>query len=146
MRVCAIVFLSTIVLYTRSIAQLPPQADTLFRYDRSASLDVRDSLIESTNTCRVYDISYSSPRIGRVTGYLVTPTAEGRCAGILFGHWGPGNRTEFLPEGKLYAQAGAVSLMIDYPWVRPDPYRVNQGRGFGERKRMSPCFPRQWLT
>jgi pimeloyl-ACP methyl ester carboxylesterase len=42
---------------------------------------------------------------------------------LLFGHWGPGNRTEFLPEALLYAQAGAVSLLVDYPWVRPAQWR-----------------------
>ena len=123
---------SIIATWSFAIAQLPYGADTLFRYDRSAPLDVRDSLIEATRQWRVYDVSYRSPRIGRVTGYLVTPAEKGRHAGILFGHWGPGNRTEFLPEAKLYAQAGAVSLMIDYPWVRPAPYRVNRGQGLGE--------------
>src|SRR5262249_55021788 len=55
--------------------------------------------------------------------YLVTPDGKGRFAGLVFGHWGPGNRTEFLPEATLYARAGAISLMIDYPWVRPTPWR-----------------------
>lgn len=126
---------SIIILSTIASAQLPQGADTLFRYDRSTPLDERDSLLETTGKWKVYYISYRSPRIGRVTGYLVTPAEKGRYAGILFGHWGPGNRTEFLPEAKLYAQAGAVSLMIDYPWVRPAPYRVNQGHGFGEAEK-----------
>jgi cephalosporin-C deacetylase-like acetyl esterase len=125
-------FTSIIICSTSAFAQPPPQADTLFRYDHSAPLHVRDSLIEATSGWSVYDISYASPRFGRVTGYLVTPAQKGRYPGIVFGHWGEGNRTEFLPEAKLYAQAGAISLMIDYPWVRPAPYRVNQGQGFGE--------------
>jgi dienelactone hydrolase len=123
---------SIIAAYTFATAQLPHGADTLFRYDRSAPLDVRDSLIQATRQWKVFDISYRSPRTGRVTGYLVIPTETGRHAGILFGHWGEGNRTEFLAEAKLYAQAGAVSLLIDYPWVRPAPYRVNRQLGFRE--------------
>ncbi len=126
---------SLIAAWTLASAELPEGADTLFRYDRSSPLDVRDSLIESTPEFMVYDVSYQSPRVGRVTGYLVTPAKKGHYAGILFGHYGPGNRTEFLPEAKLYAQAGAVSLMIDYPWVRPAPYRVNQGQGLGEAEK-----------
>jgi dienelactone hydrolase len=51
------------------------------------------------------------------------PPGKGPFAGLVFGHWGPGNRTEFLPEATLYAQVGAVSLLIDYPWTRPAPWR-----------------------
>ena len=58
-----------------------------------------------------------------MTAYLVVPAVKGPHAGLVFGHWGPGDRTEFLPEAKLYATAGAVSLLIDYPWVRPAPWR-----------------------
>jgi predicted esterase len=67
-----------------------------------------------------------------VTGYLVTPAGPGPFAGIVFGHWGPGDRTEFLPEASLYAHAGAVSVMIDNPWNRPAPWRKPQGQGLGE--------------
>jgi len=96
---------SMFAIWTFVSAQLPDGTDTLFRYGRSKPLDMRDSLIEATHSWNVFDVSYRSSRIGRVTGYLVTPSEKGRHAGILFGHWGPGNRTEFLPEAKLYAQA-----------------------------------------
>ena len=65
----------------------------------------------------------NSPRGGRVTGYLIQPRSAGRFAGIVFGHWGEGNRTEFIAEAIRYARAGAVSVLIDYPWVRPEPWR-----------------------
>jgi len=52
---------------------------------------------------------------------LVVPKAPGKFAAILFGHWGNGTRAEFLPEAELYAQLGAISLLPDYPWDRPDP-------------------------
>jgi hypothetical protein len=42
---------------------------------------------------------------------------------LLYERDGANDRTEFLPEAKLYATAGAVSLLIDYPWVRPAPWR-----------------------
>jgi cephalosporin-C deacetylase-like acetyl esterase len=44
------------------------------------------------------------------------------CAPILFGHWGNGTRAEFIPEAKIYARAGAASLIADYPWDRPEPW------------------------
>jgi cephalosporin-C deacetylase-like acetyl esterase len=30
--------------------------------------------------------------------------------------------------------------MVDYPWVRPAPYRVNQGRGFGDAEKDLAAF------
>lgn len=127
-------------LSVRASAQLPPEADTLFRYDASSPLEFRDSLIETGSHWKVYDVSYASPRTGRVTGYLVAPSGNDRHAGILFGHWDPGNRTEFLPEAKLYAQAGAVCLMIDYPWARPAPWQVHGGNGFAEPEKALAVF------
>ena len=140
MKILLIAFAATLVLSNFVFAQLPAGADTLFRYDRWMLLDVHDSIIEATANWKVYDVSYASPRIGRVTGFLVTPAEQGHYAGILFGHWGHGNRTEFLPEAKMYAQAGAVSLMIDYPWVRSAPNRVDQGHGFGEAQKDLSAF------
>jgi dienelactone hydrolase len=100
--------------------------DTLkrqFDYDASQPLDIQQSLSYERDGVKVYELSYSSPKGGRVTAYLVAPTTEGRHAGILFGHWGAGDKTEFLPDATRYAKAGAVSLLIDYPWVRPAKWR-----------------------
>jgi len=96
-----------------------------FDYDARQPLNVQQALLHEREGVKVFDVSYVSPKGGRVTAYLVVPTVKGRHAGLLFGHWGPGNRTEFLPEATLYARAGAVSLLIDYPWVRPAPWRKN---------------------
>ena len=68
----------------------------------------------------VQDVSYISARKGRVPGYLVRPAGEGPFAGIVYMHWGQGDRTEFLSEGVLLAKRGAISLMIDAPYHRPD--------------------------
>ncbi len=94
-----------------------------FDYDSRQALDAKETLLYERDGAKVYDVTYASPRGGRVTAYLITPAGKGPYAGLVFGHWGPGNRTEFLPEAKLYAAAGAVSLLIDYPWVRPAPWR-----------------------
>jgi dienelactone hydrolase len=95
----------------------------LFDYDSQQPLGVQRKLLHERNRVKVYDLNYASPKGGRVTAFLVVPEGKGPFAGIVFGHWGPGNRTEFLPEAMLYARAGAVSLLIDYPWVRPTPWR-----------------------
>ena len=98
---------------------------SLYDYDSKQPLDSRETLLFERDGVKVFDISYVSPRGGRVTAYLVVPAGEGPFAGLVFGHWGPGNRTEFLPEAMLYAEAGAASLLVDYPWVRPAPWRRN---------------------
>jgi dienelactone hydrolase len=94
-----------------------------FDYDAHLPLDLQQNLLHERGGVKVFDLTYASPKGGRVTAYLVVPEGKGPFAGMVFGHWGPGNRTEFLPEATLYARAGAVSLLIDYPWVRPAPWR-----------------------
>jgi dienelactone hydrolase len=96
---------------------------SLYDYDSTQPLDSEEMLLYERDGINVYDISYASPKGGRVTAYLVVPPGNGPFAGLVFGHWGPGNRTEFLPEAMLYARAGAASILIDYPWVRPAPWR-----------------------
>jgi len=106
-------------------AQTPAELQHLFDYDHAASLDVQRRLFERDRQSEVYDITFASPKGGRVPAFLVVPVAKpnGKYAGIVFGHWGLGNRTEFLAEAKLYARAGVVSLIIDYPWTRPAQWR-----------------------
>lgn len=104
---------------------------SLFTYDTTAPLDIQMSLVAERRGVRVYDLSYASPPGTRVSATLVTPIATGRRRpAVLFGHWGYGNRFEFLPEAELWARAGVVCLLPDYPWVRPAPWRREQAPGF----------------
>jgi dienelactone hydrolase len=91
-----------------------------FEYDRDVPLDFRVIAEEVVEGATVQDVSYASARKGRVPGYLVRPAGEGPFAGIVYMHWGQGDRTEFLSEAVLLAKKGAVSLMIDAPYHRPD--------------------------
>lgn len=102
---------------------LPEELSQRFAYDAAHPLDVQGKVVEKGGGLALHDVTYASPKGGRVTAYLLVPEGKGPFAGILFGHWGPGNRTEFLPEAMLYARAGAVCLLVDYPWTRPAPWR-----------------------
>jgi len=94
-----------------------------FEYDANAALNATRKLIGERDGVRVYDVLYDSPRGGKVTAFVIEPSRRGvRNAGIVFGHWGPGDRTEFLPEAKALARLGAVCVLIDYPWKRPAPW------------------------
>jgi len=91
----------------------------MFVYDRGLPLDVREAGVEDTGAARVRDISYRSPKGGRVTAYLVEPSIKPRtCAGVIFMHSRPGSRKNFLDEALSLAKAGAVSLLIDAPFSR----------------------------
>src|SRR6266571_9409040 len=93
-----------------------------FTYDSSPPFDIQDKIIQETSDFTIYDLTYASPKGGCVPAYLVVPKRKGPFAAVLFGHYGLGTRSEFIPEAKLYAKAGAISLIPDYPWDRPEPW------------------------
>jgi dienelactone hydrolase len=91
----------------------------LFDYDRRAPLDFRDAGAQEVGGIAVHDISYASPRGGRVPAYLVAPPGKGPFPAVIFVHWGQGDRTEFLSEALILARAGAEALLIDGVFNRP---------------------------
>jgi|GEM_PF-102647 len=110
----------------RNTAKAAPDYETaahIFDYDAKIPLDVQDKVIEEFDGGTLHDITYTSAKGGPVSAYLVVPKGKGPFAAILFGHWGNGTRAEFIPEAKLYARAGAVSLIPEYPWDRPQRRR-----------------------
>jgi len=106
-----------------------------FDYDQKASLDLREVGVEHRGNVAVHDISYASPKGGRVPAYLVVPSGTGPFAAVIWGHWYWGNsamrnRKEFLDEAVALAPTGVVSLLTDGPVARPghveDPNPLNQ--------------------
>jgi dienelactone hydrolase len=95
-----------------------------FDYDRNAPFDLKELGVEKRGSVSVHNISYASPKGGRVPAYLVVPSGKGPFAAIIWGHWymeGSAfrNRKEFLAEAIALAPAGVVSVLIDYPIARP---------------------------
>jgi cephalosporin-C deacetylase-like acetyl esterase len=105
----------------------PPRFEDLVRefdYDRNALLNIREEHKEERDGATIIELSYDSPRGGRVPATLVLPPGKGPFAGILFGHWmmprsAVANQKEFLEEALFLARSGAVSLLTDAPMVRP---------------------------
>lgn len=95
-----------------------------FQYDRDASLEVVVLSERTQNGVAIQDIRYASPRGGEVPAYLVVSTTQAPQAGVIFGHWGEGDRSEFVEEAVLLAQLGFVSLCPDAPFRRPDQHEV----------------------
>ncbi len=106
------------------ILSLPPvdpeESLPLFDYDQQAPLDIQevDSWHEGNATW--YDITYTSPKGGRVPATLVVPDGRGPFAGIIVMHGMPSTRQDFFWLGKIYARCGAVVILVDAPFNRPE--------------------------
>jgi len=100
-------------------------------YDRNAPLGLIEAGTERRDTAIIHDISYASPKGGRVPAYLIVPRTKGRHAAVIWGHWywdnSPfRNRKEFLEEALALAPAGVVSLLTDGPRARPGYVRSRE--------------------
>jgi dienelactone hydrolase len=91
----------------------------MFDYDRETPLELDITRTEERGEVDLHDLSYASPRGGRVPAYLLVPRGTGPFAGLLFMHPGGADRNAFLDEALTLALAGAVALLIDGPEVRP---------------------------
>jgi len=116
----------TFALLISAAPLLAQDADLLrrFDYDKKAKLDVKEIAVERRSSISIHDISYASPKGGRVPAYLVVPKGTGPFAAVIWGHWywenSPMlNRKEFLDEAVALAHSGVVSLLTDGPVARP---------------------------
>jgi dienelactone hydrolase len=116
---CVLVVLSA----SSALARTSSDIADIFSYDARAPLDVQETRVERRGRAEVHDLSYASPHGGRVPAYLVVPPGKGPFAGIVYMHWGEGNRSELLAEALLAARAGAASILIDAPYLRPNYQR-----------------------
>ena len=106
-----------------SLPPVDPQAYLyLFDYDRTVPLDVQE--VERWHESRATwtDLTYASPRGGRVPATLVVPDGRGPFAGVVLMHGGgaDSNRRDLFPLAAAYARMGAVVVLIDAPFARPE--------------------------
>ncbi len=92
----------------------------LFDYDQQAPLDIREVESWRDGDATVHDITYASPKGGRVPATLVVPDGAGPFAGIVVQHGMPSNRQGSFLLGRAYASLGAVVILIDAPFARPE--------------------------
>jgi len=133
MRILIVVRLLTLLAMPLLIARWAQDANLLrhFDYEQKAPLDPKESGVEQHGDIAVHDISYASPKGGRVPAYLVVPKGEGPFAAVIWGHWymkGSAflNRKEFLDEAVALAHAGVISLLPDGPVARPGHIKNNE--------------------
>lgn len=89
-----------------------------FAYDRSAPLNLRDSLEARDGEMEVHAVSFDSPRGGRVTGLMYVPAGAGRRAAIVNLHGAPGSARSIDAHSRGLARHDAVVLAIDAPFAR----------------------------
>jgi dienelactone hydrolase len=116
--VAALFFLSAISMLAQDAS--PSHA---LDYDQKAPMDIQEVSVEHRGNIAVHDISYASPKGGRVPAHLVVPEGKGPFAAVLWGHWywrGSEffNRKEFLDEAVALAHTGVVSLLTTGPRAR----------------------------
>ena len=91
----------------------------LFDYDRNAPLEARESEGQVSSGVRVLNVSFKSPKLGRVTGYLVLPDTAGPFPAIVWMPGLDGRKDAFLSEAIDLARVGAAGLLLDSVLVRP---------------------------
>ena len=95
-----------------------------WQYDQNAPLDIQQQSLQFNDNVTIQDISFASPKGGRVPAYFVIPAGKGRFPAVLWGHWywassDFANRKEFLEEAVALAKSGVASLLISGPIARP---------------------------
>jgi dienelactone hydrolase len=115
----AILFLSAMSLLAQDTG--PSRA---LDYDSKAPLNIQEAGVEHRGRIAIHDISYASPKGGRVPAYLVVPEGKGPFAAVLWGHWywlnsDFFNRKEFLEEAVVLARVGVISLLPTGVNARP---------------------------
>ena len=95
-----------------------PETLRLFDYDARAPLGIQTVSTRKQGKLTIEEITYASPKGGRVSATLAVPDGRGPFAGILLLHGMPGNRAGMRPEAEALAGLGAVTLAIDAPFAR----------------------------
>src|SRR5262245_30601839 len=93
-----------------------------FAYEAAAPLELTLLSEELHDGAKIQDLAYRSPLRGKVSAYLILPPTPRPRAGLIFGHWGEGDRGEFVDEAVVLAGLGVVSICLDASFRRPAAY------------------------
>ncbi len=119
--------MAALTLVTPLAAQVAPAPIATFAYDRSAPLELADSLLRTEDGIAIHAVRFASPKGGRVSGLLFVPEGSGPFAGVVVGHGAPGRidstligmlDANVMPNAMAVARVGAVAIAIHAPWAR----------------------------
>lgn len=97
-----------------------------FAYHREAPQAFSVLAEQVRDGARIQDISFKSPLSGQVSAYLILPLTARPQAGLIFGHWGEGNRAEFVDESVILTHLGIASVCLDSSFCRPQDYEPEE--------------------
>jgi pimeloyl-ACP methyl ester carboxylesterase len=95
---------------------------SVFLYDQQVPVALTVLSERTQGGAIIQDVSYASPLGGLASAYLISSPEPKPQAGLIFGHWGEGDREEFVDEAVILARLGFVSLCLDAPFRRPVEY------------------------
>lgn len=118
-RVTALTACLALGAWAQDSALLQPYA-----YDPKAPLEVLEVSRQPGEGATLVELSYASPKGGRVPATLVLPKGKGPFPAVVWGHWhwdnsAYRNRRQFREEALLLARSGVASLLTDSPVARP---------------------------
>jgi uncharacterized protein len=97
----------------------------LFNYDRRRPLAITRLALTTRLSAQelrgvtVESITYASPKGGEVPALLVVPKRRGPFSGVIVQRGLPSTKEDSLPVGIDLARTGAVAILIDAPFNRP---------------------------
>jgi hypothetical protein len=110
--------IATLLFAAAAAASPTPAPESHFAYDPKALLDAVTTGVETRGDVVIQDLTFASPKGGRVPAYLVVPAGKGPFAAVV---WGPAwrasaparSRRELLDEAVVLAHSGVVSLVTE---------------------------------
>jgi dienelactone hydrolase len=111
---------------TAATPPLPARLAGLYAYDRSRPLSVRLAATQDRSGVVVHDLTFASPKRGRVPAYLVVPSGRGPFPAVLMQPGSNGDRDTVLEDLVSLARRGVAGMALTPPQIRPDgplPYR-----------------------
>jgi dienelactone hydrolase len=89
-----------------------------FGYDAGAPLNARVSSSHLAGGVRISELTYASPKGGRVPALLFVPSGRGPFAGLIVQHGLPSSKADVAFDAEDLAGLGAVVIAIDAPFAR----------------------------
>lgn len=99
---------------------------SMFAYNAAVPFELTILSEHIRDNVRIQDISFKSPLSGKVSAYLIVPARTSGLAGLIFGHWGEGDRGEFVDEAAALAHLGVISLCLNASFRRPAEYEPEE--------------------
>jgi pimeloyl-ACP methyl ester carboxylesterase len=125
--IAGLVLAAALVASTALASPLPPRLAALYAYDASRPLDVRQVGTQTrSGNVTVHDLTFASPKGGRVPAYLVLPPGAGPFPAVVMEPGSNGNRDFVVEDLVDLAKRGIAGVAITPPQARPDgplPFR-----------------------